>query len=90
MADDLAVPALEEEHHLAEMLLVRRAVDGQHARAEAALDVVLDARAAPVAEHVVAAGAEREDLPDGVERVAHREALANGPSSGFHPSRSGA
>src|SRR5262249_45601401 len=71
VADDLAVPALEEEHHLTEMLVVRRPVDGEHARSEAAFDVVLDARTAPVTEHVVATGTEREDLADRVERVAH-------------------
>src|SRR5205814_657084 len=56
-AHHLAVPALEEQHDLAQVLLVRLAVDREHARAEAALDVVLDARPAPVAEHGIAARA---------------------------------
>src|SRR4029077_18917347 len=69
-AHDLAVPSLEEEHHLAEVLLVRFAIDREHAGAEAALDVVLDARPATVAEHGVATRAQREDLAYRVERVA--------------------
>src|SRR5207245_2318140 len=55
--DHLVVPPFEEEHHLLQVLLVCAAVDGQHAGTEAALDVVLDARAAAVAEHGVAARA---------------------------------
>ena len=39
---------------------------------EAALDLVLEAGPGAVAEHGVAAGAQREDLADRVERLAHR------------------
>src|SRR2546427_6139785 len=59
--------------------LVRAAVDGQHAGAEAALDVVLDAGAAAVAEHGVAARAQGKHLADRVERVAHRRRAREGP-----------
>jgi hypothetical protein len=69
---DVAAPALEQQHRLAEVLAVRVPVDRQDARAEAALDLVLDARTAPVPEDRVAARAEREHLPNGVERVAYR------------------
>src|SRR5439155_25491681 len=77
--DHLVVPPFEEEHHLPEVLLVRAAVDGQHAGAEAALDVVLDAGAAAVAEHGVAARAQGKRLADRVERVAHRGRAREGP-----------
>src|SRR5262249_6315216 len=70
--DDLAVAALEEQHDLSQVLLVRFTVHGEDARAETALDVVLDARTAPVPEHGIAAGTEREHLADRVERVADR------------------
>src|SRR5262249_19874456 len=67
----LAAAALQQLHCLAQVLLVGAAVDGEHTRPEAALDVVLDARAGAVAEDGVAAGAEGEYLPDRVERIAH-------------------
>ena len=68
----VAVPALEQQHRLAEMLLVDGTIDGEHAGPEAALDLVLDARAAAVLEHRIAARAEREHLADRVERIADR------------------
>src|SRR5262249_25414546 len=65
----LTAATFEQLHRLPEVLLVRAAVDREHARPEAALDVVLDAGAGAVAEHAVAAGPQRKDLPDGVERL---------------------
>jgi hypothetical protein len=61
------------------VLTIRLAVHRQHAGAEAALDLVLDAGPAAVLEHRIAAGPEREDLrmASSVSRTA--DALANGP-----------
>src|SRR5439155_1690179 len=76
--DHLVVAPLEEEHYLPEVLLVRATVDRQHAGAETALDVVLDAGAAAVAEDGVAARAQGKHLADRVERVAHRRRAREG------------
>src|SRR5207244_11971764 len=75
----VAVPALDQQHGLAEVLLVHGPVDRQHAGPEAALDLVLDARAAAVLEDGVAAGAEGKHLADGVERLPHRRGAREGP-----------
>src|SRR5262249_42612388 len=78
LARHLAVPPLEEQHRLTEVFLVDPAVDREHAGPEAALDVVFDAGAAAVAEHRVAAGAEREHLADRVERLPHGRRTGEG------------
>ena len=64
--------ALEEEHHLVDVVAIRGLVDGLDARALAALDVVQEAwpRERPLAlGDVDRAGAEREDPADEVHRL---------------------
>src|SRR5262245_29444939 len=53
------------------MMLVDLRIDLEAARAKAAFDLVFEARPRAVAEDAVAAGAQRDDLADRVERLTH-------------------
>src|SRR5262249_8950069 len=75
----LAAAPLEKLHRLAQVLLVHAPIDRNDAGPETALDVVLDAGAGAVAKDGVAARPQREDLADGVERLAHRRCTVKRP-----------
>ena len=64
------VLALEQHLRRVQMAPVFVAIDRQTARAEASLDLILEAWARAVAEHRVGAGAERKDFADDVDRLA--------------------
>src|SRR5579859_3056756 len=70
LAQQLEILTLEQHLRRVQMALVLAAIDRQHARPEAALDLVLDARARSIAEDRVGAGAQRKDLADDVDGLA--------------------
>ena len=71
-AFEVPAPALEQHHHLGDILHVVLLRDQVHARCRAAADLVLHAGAGPVAEEAVGAGPERKDRLDHPEHLTYR------------------
>ncbi len=71
-AHDLAVLPFEQLERLGDVAGVLVAIDLEAARRGTALDLILDARPRAVAQHGVAATAQRKDLAQHPQRLAHR------------------
>ena len=75
----LVALAVEKEPHVADLLGVGLARDRQHAGRRAALDLVLQAGAPPVVQHVIGAGAQLEVTIDHPQRLAAGRRRVVGP-----------
>ncbi len=77
--EQLVALAVEKQSHVAHLIAVRLARDGQHAGGRAALDLVLQAGALAVVQHVVGAGAQLEVAVHHPQRLPARRRRVVGP-----------